>query len=153
MAHQWAEIVQPVIFADSAGARWNADIIATFFRVVLATGDAPRAATFLADSFADHDPSDPSAAGPKEVVAKLETIWEGFPDGRWMLEEIVAAGDHVAARSIFTGTQTGVFGGFEPSGRRVEVSFMDFYLLSNGRICAHWHVFDALGMMRMLGAA
>lgn len=153
MAHQWAEIVQPVIYADSVGARWNADIVATFFRVVLATGDAPRAATFLAENFADYDPSDPADAGPREVVAKLQTFWEGFPEGRWTLEEIVAAGDHVAARSVFTGTQTGMFSGMAPSGRRVAVSFMDFYLLAEGRIYDHWHVFDELGMMRGLGAA
>jgi predicted ester cyclase len=143
---------EPRIVADSALSRWNADIVKTFFRVVLATGDAQRAATFLAEEFRDGDEASGSK-GAADVIARLEAMWSTFPDGRWTLLDIVAAQDLVAARSVFNGAQLGAFGSVAPTGRRVEVAFMDFYVLGEGRISAHWHVFDEAGLLRQLGAA
>lgn len=143
----------PPIHADSEMGRNNAARIVGFFEDVLATGNAARSADFLSMGFVDHDPAAGAAADAGGVVAKLKAMWAAFPNGRFELEAIVAAGDLVAAHSTFRGTQTGKLGTLAPTGRTVAVSFMDFYRMTEGKIAEHWHDFDRAGMMAQLGAS
>ena len=142
---------KPQILADSAAAVLNAHVVVRFFAEVLATGDAARAAGFLAGEFVDHDAVPGAATGYDGVIQKLAALWHAFPDGRFTLERVIAAGDGVAARSRFTGTQRGHFGPLAPTGRPVSVSFSDWYRIANGKIAEHWHDFDEAGLMRQLG--
>ncbi len=143
----------PQIVSDSAQADLNARLIVRFFREVLMTGDAARAGGFLAEDFIDHDAAPSLSAGADAVIQKLAVWWHAFPDGQFALETVIAAGDLVAARSTFTGTHLGPFGPIAPAGRRVSVSFSDWYRVGGGRIVAHWHNFDEAGLMRQLGAS
>lgn len=143
---------RPHILADSAHAVLNAQVVVRFFTEVLATGDAARAGTFLAMDFVDRDAAPHSPAGADGVIQKLAALWHSFPDGRFTLETVIAAGDRVAVQSLFTGTQNGPFGSLAPTGRAVSVTFSDWYRIANGRIAEHWHNFDEAGMLRQLGA-
>jgi len=143
---------EPHIFADSATARANATQVGLFFSEVLAVRDAARASWFLAPNFYDHDPANANHAGRDGVVEKLTALWAAFPDGRFVLEELVAAGDRVATRSRCFGTHRGPFGPLVPTGKTVEVTFMDLYRLQDGLIAEHWHNFDQFGLMQQLGA-
>ena len=134
--------------ADSEAARANAAVVRAFFRDVLAGGAPGAARSFLTDDFVDHDPAAPG--GPEAVAAKLAALWRAFPDGRFELLELVAAGDRVAARSRLVGTQTGAFGALAPSGRPVDVAFFDLYRIERDRIAEHWHVYDEAGLLRAL---
>jgi steroid delta-isomerase-like uncharacterized protein len=142
----------PLISADSATARANAARIIDFFEQVLATGNAEAAPAFLGSNFVDHDPAPGAPTDAAGVVSKLKALWIAFPQGRFALQEVAAAGDRVAARSIFSGTNLGPFGDVPPTGKSVSVSFADFYRLSDGRITEHWHEFDQYGLMQQLGA-
>jgi predicted ester cyclase len=142
----------PCIQADNDAARANAARISDFFSEVLAIRDAARAALFLAANFVDHDPAAGTTAGRDGVVEKLTAFWTAFPDGRFELQELVAAGDRVFARSHFTGTHLGPLGPLAPTKTRVDVSFMDLYRLEGGLIAEHWHDFDQFGLMQQLGA-
>jgi steroid delta-isomerase-like uncharacterized protein len=140
-----------MIHADGATATANAERIVAFFADVLGTGDLACVSTFLATDFVDHDPAGMNT-GASGVAIKLHDLWCAFPDGRYHLQEVVAAADRVVARSTFRGTQTGPFGPLPPTGCRVEVSFMDFYRVAEGKISEHWHNFDQFGLMKQLGA-
>jgi steroid delta-isomerase-like uncharacterized protein len=142
---------KPQILADTATAVLNAHVIVRFFAEVLATGDAARAGGFLGDDFIDRDAAPGVAAGAEGVIQKLAALWHAFPDGAFALETVIAAGDCVAARSTFTGTQRGYFGALAPTGRSVSVSFSDWYRIANGKIAEHRHNFDEAGLMRQLG--
>jgi hypothetical protein len=52
----------------------------------------------------------------------------GFPDIQWTLDEMIAEGDKVAARFTMWGTHQGAFFGVPPSGKKIEVKAMNFYL-------------------------
>jgi len=142
----------PRVCADNETARDNAAKVALFFAEVLAVRDAARALWFLAANFLDHDPADANHAGRDGVVEKLTALWTAFPDGRFILEDLVAAGDRVAARSRFVGTHRGPFGPIAPTGNTVDVTFTDLYRLDDGLIAEHWHNFDQFGLMQQLGA-
>jgi len=140
----------PAISADTTPARDNARAIVRFFEDVLAGGDPERARSFLHAEFADEDETAGMPPGADGVVAKLAALWASFPDGHFVPEEIVAAGDRVVARSRFVGTQTGPFGSLAPTGRTVRVRFFDVYVVRDGLIAGHRHLFDEAAMTRQL---
>lgn len=74
-----------------------------------------------------------------------------FPDARFAIQDIIAEGDRVAVRVIFSGTHEGEFMGVPPSGRRVSVEHVHWFRVADGKVAEHWAVRDDLGMMQQLG--
>lgn len=145
--------VAPNVFADVENARQNADVIIRFFADVLACRAPEAAMRFLAADYRDEDPAPGDTGDAVGVVDTLTALWAAFPDGTFDLLDVVAAGDRVFARSTFTGTQTGAFGALPASGRAVSIGFFDLYVVVDGRIAGHRHLFDQVGMMQKLGGS
>ena len=77
-----------------------------------------------------------------------------FPDLRFTVEDMIAEDDKVVSRYILTGTHQGEFMGIAATGKPVHVDCIWIHRLENDRIVEgrKWGQFDALGMMRQLGA-
>lgn len=86
--------------------------------------------------------------GFKKFVAYF---WSAFPDVRFMFEDDVAEGDKVAGRGYFAGTHKGEFQGIPPTGKQINVKFMDVWRFENGKFVEYWGQADFLGMMQQLG--
>ncbi len=86
--------------------------------------------------------------GLKDVVRMFESA---FPDFRYEVEDVIAEGEKVAVRDVFTGTQRGYFTGIPATGNRVTMEAIHIYRFSEGRLAEHWAARDDLGMMRQLG--
>jgi predicted ester cyclase len=65
---------------------------------------------------------------------------------------MVAEGDLVSARFVFTGTHQGEFMGVPATGKRVEVEGFDLVRVRDGRATEHWGQMDAMALMQQLGA-
>lgn len=126
------------VHAQGTAAEANAATILSFFREVLCGPDGlAEIARFVSPGFADED----GASGQAGVAGKLRGLWTAFPDGAFFPLEIVAAGDRVAARSLFRATRPPAR--TVPDGSEaVTVAFADFYRLEGGLIVAHAHVVD-----------
>jgi steroid delta-isomerase-like uncharacterized protein len=74
-----------------------------------------------------------------------------FPDGKFVLEDIIAEGNKVVTWATFTGTHEGPLQGLPASGRRVSVIDIDLYFLEDGKVAEIWPHFDQFGMMQQLG--
>lgn len=86
--------------------------------------------------------------GFKQMIQMLHTA---FPDMQLVEQAQVAEGDLVASRWVVSGTHSGDFMGYKPSGRRYEITGMSFYRLADGKIVEGWVNDDSLGMLRQLG--
>ena len=91
-----------------------------------------------------------------ESLKQFETeIYEGFPDWRETIEDIVAEGNKVAVRYRITGTHTGefVFGKITlaPTGNKITSSAVSTYRILDGKIAEGWHVYDFLDFYRKMG--
>jgi steroid delta-isomerase-like uncharacterized protein len=75
----------------------------------------------------------------------------GFPDLRFKIEDLLADGDKVIARTVFTGTHRGDFFGLCATGKPVAVSSIHIFRIDDGRIVEHWATSDDLAMLRQLG--
>ena len=131
----------------------NKVLVRRFIEEVLAGGDFAALNALAATDCADHAAS----AGPApctEAITQFLVPWRAaFPDLAITVEELVAAGDSVAARWTLQGTHRGAFLGVPPTGRRVAVAAMERYRLADGRIAERWAVVDTLGLLGQLGAA
>lgn len=81
----------------------------------------------------------------------LRAMRVAFPDWRIEVRDIVADDGRVAVRWSGSATHEGPFHGIEPTGRRIEVSGINFYAIEDGQISAEWEQMDSLGMLQQLG--
>jgi predicted ester cyclase len=90
-----------------------------------------------------------SLAGFKQPLPALP---RAFPDTVFELEHLVAEGDMVAFRLIWTTTHQGEFFVLPPTGRRATVTEMHMLRLAGGKVVERWGEWDALGLQQQLGA-
>ena len=103
--------------------------------------------------YVDHDPALPEEVrGPEGVRRYIEEFRDAFPDMRLSVEDQVAEADKVVSRWTARGTHRGAFMGVAASGNRLEMEGMSIDRFSEGRFVESWESYDALGMMRQIGA-
>ena len=66
-------------------------------------------------------------------------------------ERFIAEGDEVAARITTRATHQGTLMGIPPTGKRVEIRYMDFWKVQNGKIVDNWVNVDFAHVLRQLG--
>ena len=123
---------------------------------LLAAGRLDDAAAQFSDPTRNH-----GRTVPRRVIrAIFGDIKTTFPDWSLPIEEITASEANVVVRSRFRGTHQGVgrlpvngglMIGVAPTGRKMDVQHIHWYVLDNGLIVEHWANRDDLGMMQQLG--
>jgi predicted ester cyclase len=73
-----------------------------------------------------------------------------IPDLTYDAHLVVASGDHVACRLVFTCTPEREFLGFTPDGRRLTFAEHVFYRFEDGRIAAVWSLIDRAAIAEQL---
>ena len=132
-------------------AEKNKALVREMFQKAFSAGDLGYLDAVISPDYQDHSPVPDQAPGAAGVKARFAGLRTAFPDLRFVLDEVVADGALVAARSHWTGTHRSVFLGIAPTGRRITVSVMDFYRFEGGRIVEHWANVDDFGMLSQLG--
>jgi steroid delta-isomerase-like uncharacterized protein len=127
----------------------NKAIVRRYFDQVLNEGRHDLADEFLTENIELHG----SGLAPGlEVVKQFYTEFSAaFPDGKNTIEDVVAEGDRVVARTTFTGTHQGEIQGIPATGKRASITMITIFRLANGKIDEGWLVNDSLGMMQQLG--
>jgi steroid delta-isomerase-like uncharacterized protein len=90
--------------------------------------------------------------GPAGYLSIIQMMRGGFPDIQWLLEEMVAEGNKVAARFTMRGTHRGTFFGVPPSGNKISVQAMNLYRLSHGQFVEERGQPDMLALLQQIGA-
>jgi len=123
-------------------------VVRTYFEAVNA-GDHAALDALLAEDHLQH--GRPAAPGRESIKRHLAMYRSGFPDLRVTIEDILAEGDRVVARTTTEGTHAGPFLGHPPTFRRFRAEGLDIFRLGQGKLLEHWGVFDTLGMLIQLG--
>jgi steroid delta-isomerase-like uncharacterized protein len=109
----------------------------------------------FSDDYVMHDPNLPEGVevrgveGIKQYIAGFRT---GFPDITISIEDQIAEGDKVATRWIARGTHKGEAFGVPATGKQTVVEGLIVTRFANGKIVEEWTSYDALGLMRQIGA-
>ena len=140
------------------------DLVRRSLRLMQAWDDAEAAELIHPDAANDEAVSEPPAArgrGPAAFKATYDWLHATFEELRWDVEDLVAEGDLVVARTVMRGRQVAPFVTYGPDGRPAQVfastgrsfasSQTHWYRLAEGRIVGHAADRDDLGQARQLG--
>ena len=75
-----------------------------------------------------------------------------FPNIAHTIEDQIAEGDKVVTRLRAHATHEGELMGLPPSGKEVTIEGISIWRIADGKIKERWFNYDALGLMRQLGA-
>jgi predicted ester cyclase len=92
----------------------------------------------------------PGAEGVRQVVTMFHA---GFPDMQITLDEVIAEGDTVAARSTLKGTHRGEIFGLKPTGKQVTMTSLTLVHIVEGKLTASWVKNDTMSLLQQLSAA
>ncbi len=102
-----------------------------------------------------HTPGSPSPLDLKTYIQQYEDFLKTFPDGKETIDDLIAEGDYVVARTTFRGTNRGtnrMMGITTPTNKQVVLSSVSINRLSpDGKIVERWDEYDSLAVMIQLG--
>lgn len=131
----------------------NKALVRRWFEEIFNQQDFDVAEEIVARDHVDHDPALPDTPpGPEGVKQSVGLYHGAFPDAHITIEDQIAEGDRVVTRWTGRGTHRGDLMGVPPSDNRVTVAGVTINRISDGKIAESWDNYDALGMMRQVGA-
>jgi predicted ester cyclase len=80
-----------------------------------------------------------------------KSLFQGFPNIRQKIEDVIAEGDKVVYRTTIQGTNTGEFLGTPSTGKPVKVNDFTMLRFANGQIVEMWYECNLLEVMQQLG--
>ena len=95
--------------------------------------------------------ANPYPMSREEELESIKSIWQGFPDINWTIEEMIAEVDIVTVRFITTGTHKEEWNGIPASGIKFETGGIGIIHIENGKIVEIREDVDRLGMMQQFG--
>jgi ketosteroid isomerase-like protein len=109
--------------------------------------------TVCSAGFVNHDPGLPTPdADLPTIKHTIGGLLAAFPDLRSSEDDLIATGDRVVVRRTMRGTHRGPFMGIAPTGKAVTFTGIWLAHLREGKIAEQWVSFDALGLLRQIGA-
>jgi hypothetical protein len=87
----------------------------------------------------------------KDFKQMESEMYDAFPDMHVTIDDMVAEGDKVAARTTWTGTHKGEFMGVPPTNKKVTFSLIVINRFAGGKIVEDHGEYNALDLMRQLG--
>jgi steroid delta-isomerase-like uncharacterized protein len=93
-----------------------------------------------------------SQVGPEMYRRRVLDLTTSFPDLRFTLEDVIAEKDKVVVSWVISGTHKGEFMSIAPTGKRVSVEGITIHYLRDGKILDSNARWDAMGLLRQLGA-
>lgn len=97
-----------------------------------------------------------AGCGTKLGLKQFQENWQSpfqaaFSDKVCIDEARLAEGEWMAAFGKQVATHSGEFMGIAPTGKRVEIRYMDFWKVKDGKIVDNWVMVDFPHVMRQLG--
>jgi predicted ester cyclase len=98
----------------------------------------------LRDGLAKQDRAvlDELIASP-HVRAEWNRKFVAFPDLELRAEHMIGEGDEVWTRGVFRATHARDFGSYAATGRFVELPYIDWWVVRDGRVVDNWGVWSS----------
>ncbi len=124
-----------------------------FVRKFLSTMDAQDWDTFREMMAPEHKFNSPlgPAMGRDEHVGLDRDFFKSF-DARHYILDMVAEGDKVATRGKTTMVHKGEFLGIRPTGKHIELHWLDIMRVEGSKNVEEWLTMDLMGLMQQLEA-
>ena len=87
----------------------------------------------------------------EHVIQEIIGLFVGFPDLKFIVDEMLADSDKVVTRYTMKGTHKGLFTGIPATGKPIVVKGVQIDKIAGGKRVENWDFPDLLGMMTQLG--
>ncbi len=98
-----------------------------------------------------HDPATRNGHGLASFKDTENTYKRAFPTKKLTIEDIFAAGDKVIVRWTCQATQSGPLQDISASNKKINISGISVYRISNNKIVEIWQSWDRLGLLEQIG--
>jgi predicted ester cyclase len=106
----------------------------------------------VSPKFVQHfNSTSPAIVGLEANKAFNQSLFQGFPDIKQNIEDLLVEGDKVVYRTTIAGTNTGEFLGTPATGKTVKVNDFTLLRIANGQIVEMWYETNLLEVMQQLG--
>jgi steroid delta-isomerase-like uncharacterized protein len=107
---------------------------------------------FLTVDCIQHEPDGSVTVGIENIKQVTMGLFNGFPDLRIAIDDVIAEGDKVIGRfTNYFGTHQGEFAGMPPTGNEVTFIAIATFRIANGKIAEILQRPDFLGIFEQLG--
>jgi steroid delta-isomerase-like uncharacterized protein len=122
----------------------NEDLVRRWFEEVWNRQNASAIDEILTPDCVAYGLPDPDAVlrGPEAFKQVHAEFCDAFPDIQIEVNDVIAAGDRVAARWRATGTHSGDGLGFAPTGKRIVLDGATIVVIRDGRMQEGWNMMD-----------
>ena len=86
------------------------------------------------------------------VKALLTEQSAAFPDWQISVDYVIEHGNKYIVKWTLTGTHTGEYFGYKPTGRKFKITGIDIETIVDGKITEHDGAEDMLGLLQQIGA-
>ncbi len=131
----------------------NKAVVRRLFEEVWNKGNLQVADELFGPSYIHHDASTPDLGRGPEGEKKRATLYRNaFQDFRLTVEELLSDGETITARWSCRGTHKGELNEIAPTGKQISITGISVARFAGGKMVEGWVNWDALGLMRQLGA-
>jgi steroid delta-isomerase-like uncharacterized protein len=130
----------------------NKNKVIHFVAAIWNEKDLTQVETFYADSFTRKVNNIETTSDKKELLANIQVYFTAFPDLKFNINKIIPYHNKVILNWTITGTNTGMFGEFPATGKKIRVSGVtqiDFD--EEGKFVNEEAFFNELSLLQQLG--
>ncbi|MFJ2820261.1 ester cyclase [Streptomyces toxytricini] len=131
---------------------FNASLADRMFDDIAAKGDLGAVAEVFAADYRHHDVMGAAGRAGREAVVEDVSMWRTAFDFDFAREAQTSQDDFVTTLWTWTGHHKGLFMGAAPTGRTCTMTGTTVFRCRDGLIAEGWWHYDALGLMRQIGA-
>jgi steroid delta-isomerase-like uncharacterized protein len=129
----------------------NKKIMNYFIEEVINNKNLDAADAIVAVDFIEHIPFPGQGPGIEGLKFALRSMFNGFPDMKWTVQEQIAEGDKVVTRFNWIGTHDGDFMGIPPTHKSVEVWGVVIDVVRNNLFSESRIIMDNISLLQQLG--
>jgi len=105
----------------------------------------------VAEDFIEQIPFPGQGPGREGLKFALQSMFTGFPDMTWTVQEQIAEGETVVTRFTWTGSHKGDFMGIPATNKTVEVWGVVIDVVRNGLFTESRIIMDTVSLLQQLG--
>ena len=113
--------------------------------------DFDAAIAFLADDALIYGTGGFDPGSPEDMRSIFPLWFSAFPDYRHTIEDIIAEGDQISVRMIYTGTHQGTFFEVPATGNDIKYLGIHTHTIKDGKVVESWILEDMLLLFQQLG--
>ena len=134
---------------NPAQLEWNKGRVREIIDRIFVHQDDAAIDALIAEDFVPHT-FGPMPPGREGLRAGMRRAGAGISDPEFVIHDMIAEGDRVAARLTTSARHTGTFMGIEPSDKRYSIDEIHIFRLRDGLLVEHWHEFDKAALLAQL---